>query len=295
MGARDNILKFTRKVQKVVLFHIQSDTLYAKRRFKRTFGQKLNLSEPRMLNEKIQWLKLYDRNPAYTIISDKFRVREIIKKTIGEKYLVPLIFETEDPKEINSDNISEFPVIVKANHNSSANKVLYNESTVDWTGLQFLCKRWLKENYYRRGREWPYKNIEPRIIVEKLLSDENGNLPFDYKFHCFHGEVKFLQVDIDRASNMARNFYSLDWELLPFEWAYKNGRSVPRPTVLEDMVHVASKLCEKYRYCRVDLYEFLGKVYFGELTLYPGNGFKKILPPEYEYELGKYLRLPFES
>ena len=283
-----------------------SDKADAKRKFKKTFGYKLNLENPQTLNEKIQWLKLNYRTDLHTLCVDKLTARDYIKEKVGEKYLVPLVYFTDKSEELTLDKLPEYPVIMKTNHASSGGIVIVKDKqSIDIKKEQNIFKRRLKQNYYTYSREWQYKNIKPKILIEKLLIDEHGNIPMDYKLHCFHGKVEVIQIDIDRFTDYRRNIYDRQWNLLPFLWGLgglrlREGkikpinadRIIPRPETLEEMIILAEKLSSPFYYARIDLYTIGTQVYCGELSFTSENGLGVIYPQEFDKMLGDKLKLP---
>lgn len=261
-------------------------------RFKRMVGYSLNLKAPKSLNEKTQWLKLHDRSPLHVKAADKFAVREHIKEKVGAKYLIPLVFSTTDSEDIVPDKLPDYPFIIKTNHNSGGVTIVKNKNNMDWPKIRSQLKKQLSTNYDNGKGEWQYKDIEPRIIVEKLLLDKNGNIPADIKLHCFNGKLKFIQVDLDRAIDHKRNLYDENWIFLNCIWRYKNGQQVEKPKVFDEMVAVAEKLAQDFIYVRVDLYNLENEIYFGELTFHTESGFGKFNPQEWDYKFGDMLQLP---
>ncbi|MCG2461179.1 glycosyl transferase [Flavobacteriaceae bacterium F89] len=255
-------------------------------------GYTLNLKNPKSLNEKAQWLKLHDRSPLHVTCADKFAVRDHIKEKIGEKYLIPLVLSTTDIEEIAPENLPDYPVIIKTNHNSGGVTIVKDKNTMDWLKIRDTLKEQLRSNYGDGKGEWQYKDIKPCIIIEKLLLDKSGNIPPDLKLHCFNGKLKFVQVDLDRAIDHKRNLYDENWSFLDCTWRYKNGRDIKKPKVFDEMVAVAEKLAQDFIYVRVDLYNLEDKIYFGELTFHTESGFGKFEPQEWDYKLGKMLQLP---
>lgn len=284
-----------------IYFHLLSDQYVIKRKFKKVFQYKLDLNTPKTLNEKIQWLKLFDRTSLHTLCADKFAVRKFIEDKIGKEYLIPLIFYTYDPKYILPNKLPDYPVIIKTNHNSSGGIIIRNKSNIDWINVQKELAGLLKKNYYFVSKEWQYKNIRPLVVVEKLLMDENGCLPYDYKLHCFNGKVVMIQVDIDRGKqNHYRNWYNRDWKREPYRWSSeKNGKytdpcdwDVVKPATFDLMLKLSERLSVNFIYVRVDWYEVKGKLFFGELTFHHDGGFRPILPVKWDRILGDKLILP---
>ena len=257
--------------------------------YRRTLGKKLNLKNPKTLNEKINWLKLYERVPLQTICADKFLVRDYIKDKIGEEYLIPLVYQTKNTNEIKPENLPDYPIILKTNHNSSGGLIVRDKDKVDWEGARSRFKKLLKENYFISSREWQYKNIEPRIVVEKLLMDEEGNIPIDLKFHCFNGKLVFTQVDLDRHTHHKRNLYDVDWNRIPCKWIYDNGNDIAKPSEYDKMRELAEKIAPDFTYVRVDFYQIGTKIFFGELTFHSESGIGFFEPSSYDDEFGSML------
>lgn len=292
---------FIRKLHLLFLYHIIPEKLYLKRRFKKTFKREIDLNNPKTLNEKIVWLKLNDRRPLHTICADKYAVRSYIKEMVGNEYLVPLYYQTRNVKDIKPENLPSPPFIIKANHDSGGGVFVLDKSKIKWKEVQKSLKKRLKENYYPRTKEWQYKDIEPCIIVEKLLIDKSGKIPFDYKVHCFNGKVNMIQVDVDRNSNRhCRDFYNTEWQKEPYHWTFlKNGKevgkckkSVDKPKTLDLMISLSEKLANEFCYVRVDWYDVDGKLYFGELTFHQDGGNRPITPEKWDRILGDMVILP---
>jgi hypothetical protein len=275
-------------------FKLLPETYVIRTRFKKSFGVKLDLKHPKTLNEKIQWLKLNDRTPLHTICADKFKVRSYVEEKIGEKYLVPLVFETKNVKDICERKMPDYPVIIKTNHDSSGGIIIKDKVKQDWAQIQKKLRNLLKRNYYYYDKEWQYKNIERRIIVEKLLISENGGIPFDYKVHCFNGKPHFIQVDMDRMVKHKRNLYTPQWEKIEAQLMYPSGKDVKRPTELNSMLELASSLAKEFIYARVDFYAIRNEIYFGEITFHPEGGYGNFSPREYDLKFGSNLKLPID-
>lgn len=284
---------------------VVSDEKFAKSKFKTGFGKKINLENPQTLNEKIVWLKLYDRRPIQSILADKYKVRDYIKNVIGQEFLIPLYLVTKDVEDLKPENLPDFPVIIKTNHDSNGGIMIIDKNGVSWNELRKSFKERMKKNYYYRSKEWQYKNIEPCVIVEKLLLDKHGIPPKDYKVHCLSGKATMFQVDIGRFSgNHNRNFYNQNWERQPYSWSSPkpNGKStvpssenVPRPSYLGEMITFSEKIAKDYPYCRVDWYEINNKLYFGEITFHTDGGNVPILPSEWDFKFGQMVELNNKS
>lgn len=280
---------------------ILSDEEYLKVLFKAYIGKKLNLENPQTFNEKIQWLKLYDRNPLYTRLVDKYLVRDYISQKIGDDYLIPLIGVWDKPEDIDFSGLpNEF--VLKCNHNSGLGMfICRDKEKIDTKRVIANLRVGLNENYYRYGREWPYKDVPKKIICERFISDKKSGCIdsgfeqlTDYKFMCFGGKVKCLFVCVDRftKSGIKINFYDTEWNKLPFERHYPStNKTIPKPQKLKQMIEVAECLAEGFPFVRVDLYESEEKIYFGEMTFYPGSGFEEFSPKKWDKKLGDYIDL----
>lgn len=277
------------------------DKIYVSQKYRFQMKRPLELNPPKTLNEKINWLKLYERNSLLTQCADKYAVREFVSKIIGKEYLVPLYFVTNKPKDIVPEVFSKVPCIIKTNHDSGGGIFIYQKSGVDWGSIQKKLNRRLKRNYYKESREWQYKNIKPCIIVEKLLQDGSGKIPNDYKLHCFNGKVRMISVDIDRGTdNHNRNWFNVKWQREPYRWSSRksNGKMtdpsdepIERPSTLDKMIELSEKLAGSFDYVRVDWYDVEDRLYFGELTFHHDGGYRPILPKEWDLKLGNELRI----
>ena len=280
------------KIYKIIKYDLKSEKETIRWRFKHNFGRELDVENPQTLNEKINWLKLNDRGPLHTKCADKFSVRDYIASKIGTKYLIPLLYHTENPKELIPENLPEIPFIIKTNHDSGGVFIVRDKSKLDYKKAQLDFKRYLNNNYYQESKEWQYKDIEPRILVEKLLLDQEGKIPFDYKMHCFNGKLNFTQVDLDRQENHTRNLYDEKWNFIPCQWKYKNGRQIERPSNYDEMKRLAEEIAKDFIYVRVDFYSVQDQIFFGELTFHPESGLSRFDPPKYDLIFGKQLCLP---
>lgn len=269
-----------------------SDEELIKIKYKEFLGKQPNLENPKLFTEKIQWLKLNDRRDLYTLCADKYLVRNYVEEKIGSKYLIPLVFMTENYKDINQNELPDYPTIVKTTHDSGGTFIIQDKKTFDFKRLQRELFQRLKNNFYYLNREWEYKNIKPRIIVEKLLKDDSGNKQLnDYKIYCFHGKPMFIQTIFDRGLETKEDWYDTNWNLLDVYYFSPIKKNVEKPKVLKDLLNVAEKLSQDFPYVRVDLYVANNQIYFGELTFRPYGGFMKFVPESFDVELGNYLNL----
>ncbi|MEZ9945054.1 ATP-grasp fold amidoligase family protein [Vibrio breoganii] len=269
------------------------ERLFIKSLFKTRAGYTLNLNDPKSFNEKIQWLKLNDRTELHTICADKLAVREFVTEEIGPEFLVPLIKYTDNVDDITLDWLPSNPCIIKATHTSGTYKIIRDKKRINIFEVDRLCRKWLKKNYYYNTKEWQYKNIPPRIIVEELLVDENGLIPSDLKFSCFNGRVEMIHVDSNKEDKHLRNHYSREWKPLDFRWPeeLEAGQLVDKPRKLDKMIELAEKLAQNFVYVRVDFYCLEDQIYFGELTFHPTSGFGRFLPFEEDRYYGDKLNI----
>ena len=296
------IIKGIRNPKKILLFLLNlrlsnfiPDKIYLKIKFYLLMGKKLDLENPKTFNEKLQWLKIYDHNPKYSDLVDKYEVRQYISKILGEDYLIPLIGVYNSYDEIDFDSLPN-QFVLKPNHTSGDIFICKNKNDINHEALKKEINKWIKREYYWLHREWPYKNIEPKIICEKLIIDESGEDLKDYKVMCFNGEPKCIFVCIDRhtPTGLKINFYDTDWNLMPFKRHYPNSeKMIAKPKNFEKMIEFSKVLSRDFPFVRVDFYEVNDHLYFGELTFYPGAGFEEFEPEEYDKILGDWIKLPF--
>lgn len=270
------------------------DDEFLKRLFKSRLKYDLDLNNPKTFNEKLQWLKIHDRNPEYTTMVDKYKVRKYIADTIGEQYLIPLIAVYDKVEDIDFSKLPQ-KFVLKCNHNSGVGMcICKDKSKLNIRKVKKGLKKGLKQDYYLTGREWPYKNVERKIVCEKFMEDKDSPDLKDYKFMCFNGEVKCSFVCSERfsAEGLKVTFFDRDWQVMPFIRHYpKSEKIIDKPKNYQLMIELAEKLSKDIPFVRVDFYEVNGKVYFGELTFFPGNGLEEFEPEEYDRILGDYISL----
>lgn len=254
-------------------------------------GYKLDLDNPKTYNEKLQWLKLYDRKPEYTKMVDKAEAKKYASTIIGNEHIIPTIAVYDKVEDIDFDVLPN-QFVLKCTHDSGGVVICKDKSIFDKkTAIKKLSKG-IRKNYYWQNREWPYKNVKPRIIAEKYMTDGDGGLK-DYKFFCFNGEPKLMFLLKDRKIDTRLNFYDLDFKKLPFERGYPNFSDViEKPKGWEEMILLAQKLSKNIPHLRVDFYDIEGHIYFGELTFSPGSGMEVFKPCEWDDILGGWIELP---
>lgn len=266
-----------------------------KLRYLRKMGKWLDLDNPVTFNEKLQWLKAYDHNPLYTSIVDKQEVKKIIADKIGSEYIIPTLAVYERPEDIDWEKLPE-RFVLKCTHDSGGVVVCKEKDQLDRKkALKKLSKHY-KRNYYYNKREWPYKNIKPRIIAEAYMEDRDGSGELkDYKFFCFDGVPKMLFVASDRHKKTETkfDFFDMDFKHLPIINGHPNSDVPPqKPASFEQMKKLAAELSAGFPHVRVDLYEIEGKIYFGEMTLYHYSGTVPFEPEIWDTTMGEWLKLP---
>lgn len=275
--------------------NIVPDNIYIRFKFRKSFRKNLCLRNPRTFNEKLQRLKLYDRNPEYTMMVDKYRVREYIADKIGEEYLIPLIGVWDNPDDIDFESLPN-QFVLKCNHNSGLGLcICKDKKKLDVQKVKNDLRKGLEEDYYLSGREWPYKNVPRKIIAEKYMTDETGTNLRDYKFYCFDGKAKVVGIYQDRNTDKETtgDFFDMDFNWLGFTFNMPNAKVKPsKPNHFKKMIEIAEILSEGIPHVRVDLYLSNDKIYFGELTFFDGSGFDKIEPFEWDVKLGSWINLP---
>lgn len=269
------------------------DRIYLKMMYKIVTGERLNLENPTTFNEKLQWLKLNYRKPEFTNMVDKYEVREYITKRVGEGYLIPVLGIWDTPEEINFDELPN-QYVLKCTHDCEGLSICTDKTIFDTEAAKAKLKGCLKRNFYYQGREWPYKNVHPRIIAEQYMHDDGDDQLTDYKVFCFNGEPKIIQVDYDRFKGHKRQFYDVEWNRMDvsFHFPSDTTKRIPKPSVLGDMLELARKLSTGFPHLRTDFYIIGDKIYIGEMTFYHGTGMGKWTPQSFDKEMGSWIELP---
>ena len=273
------------------------DKAFLKAAFRARFGRKLNLNKPETFNEKMQWMKLYNRKPEYTMMVDKYLVRNYVREKIGEKYLIPLLGVWDDSDKIDFDKLP-MQFVLKCNHNSGLGMcICKNKNNLDINQVKNELRKGMEQDYYLTGREWPYKNVPRRIIAEKYMVDESGYELKDYKYYCFDGKVKIVMINSDRMSSekTKANYFDENYQQLDFVWGYDHAKIPPaKPEKFEEMKCLKKKLSEGIPHVRIDFYQTPNGIFFGEMTFFDGCGFDPIEPIEWDYKIGSWIKLPME-
>lgn len=273
------------------IFRIIPDDIFLKIKYRLHLGKKLDLDNPQTFNEKLQWLKLYDRKPEYTQMVDKYEVRKYIADTIGEEYLIPLLGVYDTFDEIDFDALPN-QFVLKPNHTSGNVYICKDKTKINYVELKKEVNRWLKRRYYWVHREWPYKNVKPRIVCEKFISDKDTT-PDDYKVLCFNGKAKLIEVHIDRFGAHKLDFYDMSWNKTSISQGGSTSNYIyEKPVEFEKMIKLSEKLAANMFHVRIDWFVVHDKLYFSEITFYDGAGFDSFDNEEDDYLLGSWINLP---
>jgi len=295
----DRILKYIKHPSKFFLKLDEKGILrlpakkYIELQFCNMMGYKLDLKNPKTFNEKLQWLKLYDRKKIYTKMVDKYDAKEYISNIIGEGYVIPTIGIYDSFDEIDFTQLPK-QFVIKCTHDSGGYVICKDKSKLNIEEAMEKINSSLKNNYYWLWREWPYKNIKPRIIIEEYMEDKKSDELIDYKIMCFNGKAKMLFTCTERfsKSGVKVTFFDLDFNKLPFTRHYPSSKvKIEKPVNFEKMIEFAEKLSKNTTFLRVDFYEINKKLYIGELTFYPGAGIEEFEPKEWDYKLGEMIKL----
>lgn len=288
-------MSFIRK-SKLVKFFIRKlpDTLYLKLAYRYNFGRKLDLKNPKTYNEKIQWLKLYDRKPEYIPMVDKYEAKKIIAKIVGDEYIIPTLGVWNSWDEIDFSKLPN-QFVLKTTHDSGGVVIVPDKSKLDFAAARDKIEKSLHHNFYLSGREWPYKGVKPRILAEEYLEDEKTKELRDYKFFVFNGKARIMFVATDRqkvGEDTKFDFFDMDYNWLPIINGHPNAATHPeKPVGFELMKSLSEKLGAGFFHIRIDFYEVNGRVYVGELTFYHWSGLVPFQPEEWDYKLGEWMDL----
>ena len=298
------LLKNNRRGIKIALFdnlvHIGfynrlSDERFLKKSFKIKMNKELNLQNPTTYNEKLQWLKIYDRKPEYSILVDKYLVRDFVAKTIGEEYLIPLLGKWDNAKKIDFNSLPN-RFVLKCNHDSGSVCICEDKNSFNFKKVTSFLNKSLKKNLFFWSREWPYKNVQPCIIAEEYMEDKQMNELRDYKFFCFNGVVKAMFIAQDRQKKNEEtkfDFFDENFNHLSVVNGHPNAKIIPeKPKNFELMKMLASKLSNGIPHVRVDFYECDNRVYFGEMTFFHWSGMVPFVPESWDELFGEWIDLP---
>ena len=266
--------------------------------YETTFDKKLNLEDPQTFNEKLQWLKLYDRNPEYTKMVDKYEVKKYVAEKIGEEYIIPTIGIYDSFEEINFKELPD-QFVIKCTHDSGGIVICKDKSNFNIEETRKKINKCMKNNYYRNWREWPYKNVKPRIIIESFMDDGVNSQLVDYKLQCFWGKVDniLVCVDRDKETGVKYHYFDTNWKYLkycPYPGINEKNINISKPKQLDKMIKIAERLSAGIPEVRIDLYIIHGKIYFGEYTFFTNGGFDTTITSDADIILGEKLKLPIK-
>jgi hypothetical protein len=285
-------LKLKFQIAKILKFI--GDKKYLKILYFLKTRKRLSINNPLLFNEKLNWIKLNIKDDLMTLCVDKYNVREYIKSNNYDNILPKLYGCYDNFNDINFDLLPN-KFVIKTTHGSSQNIFVHDKNSLNIDKARRKLITFLSNNQFFIGREWPYKNVKPRIIIEEYLVDKktnNSNGINDYKFFCFNGRPEFVQVDIDRFTNHKRNFFDLNWKFLEMSYVYSNTlKKIPRPYNMSEMTTIAKKLSFPFLFCRIDFYEVNKIMYFGEITFFPENAMAEFKPKILNMEIGNLLNL----
>lgn len=286
----DNPKVFLSSLLKVIGFWLP-DKLYLKMMYYLKTGRKLDLRHPRFYGGKIQWLKLYNRRPEYTMMVDKYDVKDYVARIIGDKYIIPTLGVWDRPEDINFDDLPQ-QFVLKTTHGGGGSGVVIckDKSTFNVKAATLSLKRAMKQNIYKVYREWAYKDVKPRIIAEKYLSDTDGELN-DYKIFTFNGEPKIIELDYNRFKGHQRNLYDSNWHKMEATMEYPSDpqREFSKPKKLGELLELSKKLSVGIPHVRTDFFIVNDQIYFGELTFYPDSGYGRISSDELDLQMGDWI------
>ncbi len=288
---RKSLKRYLTMVASIILgSRLFSDKASIRLKYRFLMKRKLNLKNPQTFNEKLNWMKLYYRKPIMTTMVDKYEVKKYVSDIIGSEYVIPSIAIFDKWDDIDFDSL-EAPFVLKTTHSSGVIAIVKDKETFDYKTTKKKFNKSLKQNYFYGCREWPYKNVKPRIIVEKYVKDsKEDNLPV-YKFFCFNGEPFIVQtIKNDKTSYETIDYFDMDWNFLELKQNFNNSE-VPlnKPSNFEDMKGMAAKLSKGFPFVRVDLYSIDGKVYFSEFTFFSDAGYQKFYPDKWDLILGEKI------
>ena len=272
---------------------IFGDEIYVRVEYFIVFGKRLRLKNPQTYSEKLQWLKLHEGDPIYTRMVDKAEAKKYVTEIIGEEYIIPTYGVWNHFDEIDFDKLPD-QFVLKTTHDSGGVIICKDKKTLDKNAAKVKLEKSLKNDYYYTSKEWPYKNVVPRIIAEKYMEDESGEL-CDYKLFCFDGKMKALFIATDRFTSGEEtkfDFFDENFNHLPFTNGHPNAtKPIKKPESFQQMKDLAEKLSQKIPHVRVDFYCTNGKIYFGELTFFHWRGFKRFEPEEWDFKFGEWFKL----
>jgi hypothetical protein len=278
-------------------FLFTNDKLYLQLLYRVSLGKILNLDNPETYNEKLQWLKLFDRRPEYTTMVDKYAVKDYVANIIGDEYIIPTLGVWDRVEDIDFNSLPQ-QFVLKVTHDSGGLVICKDKSKLNIKKAKQKLSKALLKDYYIPSREWPYKDVPHRIIAEKYMEDETGELR-DLKFFCFDGKVNAMFIATDRSNPNEEtkfDFFDENFNHLPFTNGHPNSnKTIEKPKNFELMKELGSKLSKGIPHARIDFYDINGKIYFGEITFFHWSGLKPFVPNEWDYIFGSWIELPSKN
>lgn len=270
------------------------DKIYLSLRFRLKMGKWINWKNPLTYNEKLQWLKVYNRRKEYCSLVDKYEVKEYVRSIIGDDYVIPTLGVWDNAEDIDITSLPD-QFVLKTTHSGGNTGVVIckDKSNFDLDAARQKLRASLSQSIYNGLREWPYKDVKPRIMAEAYMSDNIHDTLLDYKFYCFDGEPKVMVIATGRNENLCFDYFDMNFNHLPFEQGGPNSqKSIAKPQNMEKMVELATTLSKGMPHVRMDFYEVNSHVYFGEYTFFDSSGMAKFNPVEWDYIFGGYIVLP---
>ncbi len=291
-------MNFKKKIRDSYISRLIPDKLYLSILFKRKFGHFINYRNPKTYSEKLQWLKIYDRNPEYTKMVDKYEAKKVAAKIIGEEYIIPTIGIYDNFDDIDFEKLPN-QFVIKCTHDSGGLVICKDKQEFNIDEAKTKINKCLKKSFYYQYREWPYKNVKPRIIVEEYVEDTEKKSLDDYKFFCFNGIPKVMFIATERQNSSVEtcfDFFDMDFNHLNIINGHPNAIKLPKqPKNFNKMQELAKKLSKGIPHIRIDFYEINGKVFFGEFTFSHWGGFVKFEPAIWDKKMGDLLELPLKK
>lgn len=289
---RKNYFNFIEKILFKLSNKFLSDYLFSYFSLKKWDSAKPSLKKPRSFNEKLRYIALFDRRPIYTCFADKLESKKLVESIIGSSVVTPTLKVWGDPQRLSFDELPD-KFVLKTNHNNGDVLIINDKNKVSLEEVKAHFGKALNKDHYRSGREWSYKNIRRFVFAEEVLPIPKEAI-VDYKFFCFNGAPRFIQVDSSRFENHKRDFYDLEWNLLDWKFGYSNSqRPIRKPDGLSRMIEISERLSCFFPFCRIDLYSIPGdskaNIRFGEATFYPEGACKRFQPEELNASLGEWI------
>lgn len=279
----NKIISYIVEPKKIILYLMNKnylsfipDETFLKMKYKLMMGKKLDLENPKTFNEKLQWLKLHDRNPEYTKMVDKYEAKEYVANIIGKEYIIPTLGVWDKFDDIDFEALpNEF--VLKPTHTSGNVFICKDKSKIDYKKLKKQVNKWLKRDYYKIHREWPYKNVKPRIIAEEYMENKDHTSIKDYKFYCFNGQADYVMICTGRETGHPKfYFYNKEWKFMrnmSNDGMKLEGKLEEKPIGIEKMFEIAEKLSQGIKFVRMDLYNVNEKIYFRRIYVFPSSRF----------------------